>query len=239
MVGRWLGALFSETMVCAWLVLSALSTLVTFFIHGLSGQWRVGSLTSLILGFALANYRVFRSSQIEIEAMRRAMQMAEARAPELSIMPQGGSRYILSPVANASHGDFKGGWLEFHLMVENAGRKKSTVTDFGVEISELGRTFRGLKPVEGKEFVQGRHCGHGLDSRNVLSQTGILRVDSESATNRGILLFYVADIDLETFLRNGLRMSGEQRRFPPLHCRLSLTDTSQSGAVCEFELAEH
>ena len=239
MVQGWLKALFSETLVCVWLVLSALSTLATFFIHGLSGQWRAGSLISLILGFALANYRVFRKKAIENDSLQRSREEEEVWTSELMITPQGGSRYILHPLPNLPHPDFKGGWLEFHLMVENAGRKKSTVTDFELEIMELRLTFQDLKPVEGIQFVQGRHCGHGVDYGKVLSQTGILRVDSESTTNRGILLFYIPDLDLQAFLSSGLQMLGEQRRLPPLHCRLTLTDTSKSSAAADFELQEN
>lgn len=62
----WLKALFSETPSRVWLTLSALSTLATFFLKAWSSKPFLVSTTSMILGFAWANLRVFQKQQAEI-----------------------------------------------------------------------------------------------------------------------------------------------------------------------------
>lgn len=122
-------------------------------------------------------------------------------------------------------------------MIENTGNRNSTVNSFRVEIVELRRTFPNLTP-EGRQAVQGRHCQHGLDPRSILSTTGVIKIDAESATNYGTLLFFIPEVSLELFVANGLQMTGGDRKFPPLHCRLTLTDTTSSSATAEFEMHE-
>ncbi len=154
------------------------------------------------------------------------------------IKPGAGSRYILEPVSNAPHGDFRAMYLEFHCMIENAGSRNSTVDRFDVEVAELDRSFPKLVPVERRGTVQGRHCAHGLDTRSILSETGVVRIPAESTTNQGILLFVIAGVNVEMFANSGLHMAGKDRKFQPLHCRLTMTDTTQSAARAEFELHE-
>ncbi len=236
---NWLKALLSETLFSAWWILSAFSTLSTFFLKGWSGKPRLVSAISTILGFAWANFRVFEKQQGEILRLRGALSSHEERVSQLRIAPDDGSRYILSPVGNVSHANFRGGYLEFHLMIENTGRRDSTVNNYQVEIVELQQTFPNLKPIEGKNCVQGRHCQHGMQPASILSTTGNIRIQAENVTNHGTLLFFIPDLNLEQFVNAGLQMHGEHRIFGPLRCRLTLTDTTQSSATCEFRLDEN
>jgi hypothetical protein len=234
---KWLKALWSETLLSVWWILSALSTLSTFFLRGWSGKPRLVSAISASLGFAWANFRVFQKQQREILRLQ-ALATQEARVSKLRITPANGSRYILCPVGNVPRADFRGGYLEFHLMIENLGRRDSTVNNYKVEIVELEQTFPNLAPVERKSGIQGRHCQHIVDPNRILSTTENIRIQAENATNHGALLFFVPDLNLEQFVNRGLRMQGEGRKFGTLRCLLTLTDTMQTSATCEFRLDE-
>lgn len=235
----WLRELLSEFFSRVWLSLSAASTLATFFVKGWSEKPRFISVTTLIVGFAWANFRVFQKQQAKLVDFRAALSSYESRVSHLKIIPDGGSRYILARGETAPlHCDFRGGYLEFHLMIENSGRRDSTVNKYQVEIVELKQTFTDLKPIEGKNGIQGRHCQHGMQPKSILSNTGNIRVPAENTTDRGILLLFVPDIDLERFANAGLKMHGEERRFGPLNCRLTLTDMTKVSATCEFRIDE-
>jgi hypothetical protein len=236
-VGKWFGALLSETAASAWWIFSACSNLTTFFVHRLSGYPRLVSGVSAILGFAWANFAVFRKQEALIAESRRSKPPEEVRRSELKITPSNG-RYFLEPVfTSVRASDFRAVWLEFNLMIENIGRKNSTVNKFLVEIIELHQSYPDLKPVEGRQNVQSRHSGHGLAHNQILSKTGMIKIQPEEATDRGLLLFNLPGINIETFADAGLRMS-QNRTFPPLHCRLTITDTTESSASAEFELGE-
>lgn len=226
------------TFVNGWWVLSALSTLSTFFFMGWSGRPRIVLATSTILGFASANFRVFLKQQSEIERLETSLSEHEARASKLRIVADNGSRYILFPVRNIAHADFNGGHVEFHLMIENAGRRDSTVNRYEVEIIELEQIYPNLGPIEGRTIVQGRHCQHGIAPARILSETGNIRIRAENATNHGTLLFFLPGLNLEQFAAAGMQMQGDERRFGSLHCRLTLTDMTQMSATCEFQLDE-
>jgi hypothetical protein len=235
---NWLKALFSETLFSAWWILSAFSTLSTFFLKEWSGKPHLVSAISMILGFAWANFRVFQKQHAEIARLRAAISSHEARVSQLKITTDGGSRYILYPVGTAPHADFNGGYLEFHLMVENTGRRDSTVNNYKIEIVELQQTFPNLTSLEGKSGVQGRHCQHGMQPSRILSTSGNIRIPAENATNRATLLFFVPGLNLGQFVSAGLQMRGKERKFDALHCRLTLTDTTQSSSTHEFVLDE-
>lgn len=237
-VKNWLKALLSETAYSVWWILSALSTVSTFFFRTWSGKPRLISVASAIVGFALANFRVFQKQESQIGDLREATRQHEVRTAQLRITADNGSRYILRPVSSVPHGDFNAMWLELHLMIENTGRRNSAVSNFQVEVSELKQTFTNLKPEEGRNGVQGRHCNHGLNPKSILSQTGVIKIAAENTTDHGTLLFFVPGVSLEMFVGAGLHMSGEQRSFPPLHCRLTITDTVQSSTMADFELHE-
>jgi hypothetical protein len=71
-----------------------------------------------------------------------------------------------------------------------------------------------------------------------LSKTGVIKIGAENTTDHGTLLFFIPGVSPEMFVGAGLHMIGEHRTFPPLHCRLTLTDTAQSSATADFELHE-
>jgi len=169
---NWLKALLSETAFSAWWILSTLSTLSTFFIPVLSGKWRLVSAISAALGFGWANYRVFQNQEGQISALRTTVASPEARVSQLRITTDNGSRYILVPAGNQPHAHFNGAFLEFHLMIENTGRRNSTVNSYRVEIIQLRETFPNLQPQEGRNGIHGRHCQHGLQPGRILSRTG-------------------------------------------------------------------
>lgn len=236
---KWWKALRSETLICIWFTLSALSTLTTFFHHDWSGKPRLISAISAIVGFAWANYKVFCKQEAEVEKLRRAIQSQEIRTSQLRVTSYPGSRYILRPVGNGVGGDFNGVHLEFHLMVENSGQRNAVIQEFQVEITELHQTFPDLKPVEGLQTMPGRYGVQGINPNSILSTTGLIKINAEDTTNRGSLIFFLREVSLQVFAANGLRMMmGNQRKFPSLHCRLTLTDTNQSSAFADFELPE-
>jgi hypothetical protein len=235
---KWLKALWSETLLSVWWILSALSTLSTFFLKGWSGKPRLVSAISASLGFAWANFRVFQKQQGEILRLQ-ALATQEARVSKLRITPDNGSRYILCPVGNVPRADFRGRLFGVHLMIENLGLRDSTVNNYTIEIVELEQTFPNLTPIERKSGIQGRHCQHMMDPARILSATGNIRIQAENTTNHGALLFFVPDLNLEQFANKGLNMQGEQRKFSALRCLLTLTDTMQTSASCEFRLDEN
>lgn len=238
-VKDWLKELLSETFSRVWLVLSAASTLFTFFLKGWSEKPRLVSATALVLGFAWANFRVFQKQQAEIARLRGDLSSHEARVPKLRITADDGSRYVLAREGNAPpHGDFKGGYLELRLMIENMGRRDSTVNNYQVEMVELKQKITNLTPIEGKNGIQGRHCHYGLQPKSILSTTGIIRIPAENATDHGVLLLFVPGIDKEHFANAGMEMHGDEHRFGPLHCRLTLSDVTQVSETCEFCLEE-
>ena len=237
MVKEWLRALWAETIYSIWWILSALSTISTYFVHGVSGRFRIAAGFSTIVGFAWANCRVFKKQETRILACDNKIAFLESRTSELKITDDGGSRYVLKPVGNVRRADFNGIFLEFHLMIENTGRRNSTIDKYEIEIVELRQRFPNLRPREDLR-VQGRHHQYQLLADSVLSGAGMTRVDAESVTDRGTLLFFIPDIGLEQFTEAGLHMNGEQRKFGLLTCRLTLIDTTQSAATQEFQLHE-
>ena len=236
---KWLAALFSETLISAWWSLSALSTLSTFFVPDWAGRWRLVSAISAVIGFAVANFKVFRKQESRISTLEKALSSHTERRSQLRISSDNGSRYILQPVMpEARHADFNGGYFEFHLMIENVGPRNSTVNTYQLEIVELNRVFPNLQSMEGKNGAQGRHCHQGLYPPHILSRQGIIQIDAENATGHGTLLFFIPDINMQQFVDAGLHMQGPERKFGSLHCRLTLTDTTQSSATHEFQLYE-
>jgi hypothetical protein len=230
---NWLEALFSETAFSVWWILSGLSTLSTFFFHGWADKARPALAVSAIVGFVWANFRVFQKQEALVLALRNASQLQETRASELRIAIDKGSRYILRPVPNVPNGDFNAMFLEFHLMIENRGSRNSIVDGFQIEVLELGRTFTRLAPQEGLTGIQGRHVMYAMNSQGILSKTGLIKIEADSATDRGRLIFHIP-INLGTFAECNLRMV--EPEFPPLHCRLTLTDTTQISATETFEM---
>src|SRR5437588_6233934 len=125
---KWLIALRSETVISVWWVLSALSTISTFFIPNLAGRWRLVSAVSAVIGFAVANFKAFQKQENRISILEKALASHNERRSQLKISSDNRSRYILQPVMpDVRQADFKGGYFEFHLMIENGGPRNSTV----------------------------------------------------------------------------------------------------------------
>ena len=234
----WLKALLAQTWFALWTILSIISTLSTFFVPSWKGNLTILFGISAIVAFGWANFRVFRKQQRELASLQESITLLEARGTNLRIVEERGSRYMLSPIDDVPRGDFLGGYVEFYLMIENAGRRNSTVTGYQIEIVDLNRIYPGLRPVENKTMVPGRHSRFGVDSALGLSKTGNIHIPAETATDRGSLLFQIPDISLEEFSNAGLRMMGAERRFGPLRCRLTLTDTTGNAVTHEFAATE-
>jgi hypothetical protein len=230
-----------------------LTTLAFLIPSNFTGVLRIVLYTSVVVGFGAANFRVFQNQQQRIDDLTRESGFQEQRLQEvkgqvegrqaavasLTVHPVVGSRYILHPTSSVPHADFDAGYFEFHLRVENSGTRNSSINDYQIEITELHQQFPHVVPQEGRNGIQGRHCQHGLAPGRILSETRIIRVDADSTTNEGTLLFFVPGLSLERFVTAGLHMHGEQRLFDSLHCRLTLTDTNGASASADFEMAEH
>lgn len=234
----WVSALLSETLLSAWWILSALSTLSTFFVPTLSGRWRIVSVASAVIGFTVANFRVFQKQEDKLLRLRSSLAAQQQRTSLLRIVPDVGSRYVLQLAGEVRHADFRGCYFEFHLMIENVGLRNSAVNCYELELVELGRTFSNLRPMEGQNGANGRHSHTSFYPPNILTRNGIIRIDSETVAGPGTLLFFVPDIDLNMFVEVGLQMRGPERKFEPLHCRLTMSDTTGSSGQGEFELHE-
>jgi hypothetical protein len=234
----WFRALWAQTFLAWWAILSAVSTFSTFFVPSWSGKLRGLFALSGIVAFGWANYRVFRGKHAELIELQSELAAHSKRRSDLVIMEEPGSRYILHPVANIQQADFDGAYVEFWFMIENRGLKDSTVISYQVEIVELGRVFSDLRPLEHQDSVQGRNSHFVINRDRTLSVTGNIEISAERATKRGNVLFYINDITLEQFAAAGLRMNNQGRRFGPLHCRLTIADTTGISASHEFIMSE-
>jgi hypothetical protein len=95
-VKDWLKALFSETPSRVWLMLSAFSTLATFFLKAWSNKPLLVSATSMILGFAWANFRVFQRRQAEIVCLSANLRLLQQRDQEDRICDQQELRAVIA-----------------------------------------------------------------------------------------------------------------------------------------------
>lgn len=232
---EWLKALLSQTVLSVWWILSGFSTLCTFFFHGWASEARIVLTISAILGFAWANFKVFREQERRLAALGNMPPSSAARTAQLKITQESGSLYILKSIPNTS--DFTGIFLEFRLMIENLGQRNSTVNQFEVEIAELNKSAGGLKPEDRSSFVQTRRGITNLNVDKALNKAGVVNIDAEKTTAYGtLLLFFPANRAM--FSAANLTIGAGTQRHPPLHCRLILTDTTGSSACAEFELQE-
>jgi hypothetical protein len=205
----WLKALFSETAIRTWLILSACSTVSTFFFQRWSGKPRLISAIALLVGFAWANFKLFQKQQSQISTLQAALDVNQVEKSELKIISRPGSRYLLSPVGDSRNGDFKGGYFEFHLMIQNSGNRNAIVNAYQLDITHpLHHNCGALTPREGETRVQGRNHLQGLDPRHILSKTTLIKVEAHSATDYGTLLFGVPDLSLEQFTKSGMETQG-------------------------------
>jgi hypothetical protein len=166
----WLRALWAETIFAWWALLSAVSTISTFFVASWSGRLRELGFVSGITAFGWANYRVFKRQQNQIGRFERTIAAQDVRASHLRIIAADGSRFILMPVQNIPMADFHGGYFEFFLMIENFGRRNSVVIDYKVEIAELDMICANLKPVENRDLVPGHHTQFGINRSTSLAR---------------------------------------------------------------------
>lgn len=237
-MNNWLKALKDETWPAFLTFISALSTLSSFVFPSLPRKFGLTGVITTLGTFAYANYRVFLKQADQISRLRSSLALHEQRIARLRVFPTGQSRYMLSPVNNIPNADFNGGHFEFHLRIENSGRRNASITDYSVEIVTLDRIFDHLPPIEGHTLARSRVEHQGLNPTQILSETGIVNISAESTTPNGTLLFYIPDLNLEAFARAGLRMSGIKRRFGDLQCRLRIQDSSGTSTSQDFSLAE-
>ena len=124
---EWLKALLSQASITIWTIVSAVSTLATFF-PSLPHRLRPATLLVALISFAWANFKVFQRERVGNETLRGALAQHEARVSKLVIEPDRRSLFILQPLGNVPRADFKGGYFEFHLLIENTGTRNSVVT---------------------------------------------------------------------------------------------------------------
>jgi hypothetical protein len=154
------------------------------------------------------------------------------------IEPGNRSRYILRPREDVPGADVLGAVFEFHLRIENTGRRNSTITNYRVRIQELQRDYADLAVFENQTSVRGRRAQMGISRDSVLSRNGIIEVHAERTTPRGTLLFRIPDLNLQMFADAGLRMEEQDRKFSPLHCTLTISDSTGTTTSNDFVLSE-
>jgi TIR domain len=157
---------------------------------------------------------------------------------KLRIFPGENSVYMLKPYVSARRGKFVGGYFRFDLRIENRGDRNAAIVKYELHIIELDRAFTDLKPEEGNHGVGSRHSVQTLLPGDSLSESGVVRIPADDTTDQGVLAFYIQDLSLEGFASKGLLPQGEEKRFPPLHCRLTLTDMNRASTSAEFSLQE-
>lgn len=177
------------------------------------GWWRSETIPiALIVALILASYDVWREQRALIKQAQ-----GEQRRAELSITMRDRTRFILRCTKQRRP---IGIYLEFDVLVENRGRRRSVINQFTVSVRELKEQPFDLKP-EHIALLQGRASKHALDSTSHLTRSDVLKVGPEDAVGPGILAFYIPwDSD-----------PGEC-----LHCELTLTDTEGSSATRAVEV---
>jgi len=252
---KWLKALFLQAPYATWSVASVASTLLTFIPlvpFKFSGLVRPALIIFALASFARANLKLFQSQESEIDDLERDLSLQEERiralqaelnaykenVARLTIHPIRGSRYMLHPYASMKHADFVWGYFEFCFRVTNKGNRASSIVNYQIRIEELNVEFADLLPEEDRFGISGRHSSRPFVAQPSLSDAGVLRVEADSTSDQGALLFLIPGLNLEVFTKAGLVMHGEERRFGPLHCRLILTDTNGVSTIADFEMPE-
>jgi hypothetical protein len=175
--------------------------------------------------------------EMRIQELRSELAVRKERTANLTIHVVEGSQYLLKPIGNVPRAGFEGAHLEFHLLVNNTGSRDSTINAYRIHIEELRRDFAELVPFERVgNSLQGRHFS--TTAQKGLSTTGLVRVPAEGVTDQGTLTFWIPGINLDDFAEAGFVMRGEERRFDPIHCTLTLTDMTGVSASRQFELRE-
>jgi hypothetical protein len=97
-----------------------------------------------VVGFAWANFRVFRKNE-GISALEAVLASYQERISQPVITPDNGSRYTLVPAGNQAHADQ---WCLFGVSLDGGkcGSRNSTVNNYQVEIVELQETFPHVQP---------------------------------------------------------------------------------------------
>src|SRR5262249_14944275 len=125
----WLKAILRETWSTGFTVLSALSTLATFFWPQLAGLPRSVLTLCTIVGFAIANLRVLQKQQKQIADIQAALDersKERVRKAELIVHAYENSCFSLV-TAPTNRGQSLGLHVNLDMAVENAGDKGATV----------------------------------------------------------------------------------------------------------------
>lgn len=172
-----------------------------------------------------------------LEELRRQTAREQPQA-KLTIHPDQNSEYLLKPYASMRLGRFISGYFRFALRIDNRGDLNSSIVKYDIYIKELGQTFSGLTPEEQNHGVDTRHGVQSLFSENGLSDSGVVSIDSGGTSGYGMLIFLIPNLNEEIFATVGLHPQGEEKRYPPLHCHLTVTDMNGASASAEFTLTE-
>ncbi len=226
MGASWLRAILHETWFAGFTLLSALSTIATFFFPRLAGQPRFVLVLCTILGFAFANWSVHEKQQKKIRDLESALTEAskeKIRKAELRIYAYDQSSFTL--VTNYSNrAQLLGMHVYLDMALENHGNRGATVQRYDLYIRENDKTYANIRPNLGFIDIQGRRCVRNISGEPRVTTDGIIRVQADMTTPRGFLPFYPLDAPIS--------IEG------PIHCRLTVTDTDGNSTAQEFELRE-
>jgi hypothetical protein len=233
----WLSALWSEALAAWVAIVSAASTAATFYFPKLAGAPRVVSATSLCAAFAWANLRVYKKLLSRNAALKTELDKAKSRRAELVIHKGKRCSYLLEPLGATRPNAFKALYLELEIMIENKGKRNSTVNHYEVEITELSRKFPA-SPFQGST-IPCRTCQMEVAPSKILRPGGSVAIDSEQATVQDLFYLSISDPVLQRFDELHFRMDPATRKFPPIHCELTIRDTEGNIGTADFLLNEH
>lgn len=223
----WLRAILHETWLAGFTLLSALSTVATFFVPKLAGQPRFALALCTVIGFAIANWRVYEKQQKKIYDLESALaEASKQRIKKAELRIHGYEQSCFTLVTNYSNrSQLLGMHVYLDMALENRGNRGATVQRYDLYVRETDKTYENIRPNLSFIDVQGRRCVRNIGGEPRVTTDGIIRVQADTTTPRGFLPFYPVDAPIS--------IEG------PVHCRLTVTDTDGNSTSHEFELREY
>jgi hypothetical protein len=222
----WVRAILHETWLAGFTFLSALSTVATFFLPKLAGQPRFISMFCIVLGFAVANWRVYEKQSKRISELESALKESSRepiRKSDLRIHPYEHSCFTL--VTNfQDRSQLRGMHVNLDMALENRGNRGTTIHRYDLYVHETDKTYQDIRPNLGFIEIQGRYCVRSIRDEPKITTDGLVRVQPETTTSRGFLPFFPLEAPVQ--------ITG------PVHCRLTVTDMDGNSTSQEFELRE-